>query len=132
MIVTGLPDASVERIAPPIDLPSLPALDSLSIGLRVDRPSRFLIKILRSIFSAPLLTTISFTHHEWLNLDKPSGSWEDVDRCLVGMAERTRVEGGLSVTLKQWPEGKVVWGGFLREFREAGGEIKTDSRGWFR
>jgi len=132
MIVTGLPDVSVRGTAPAFDLPSLPALNTLSITLRVDNPSHYLIKILRSIFSAPLLTTIFLTYYKWIDLDHPSGSWENVDRCLVGMAERTGVEGGLSVILRQWPEGKAIWGGFLHEFREAGGEVKTDSYGWFR
>jgi len=46
------------------------------------------------------------------------------------MAEHTKAQGELSVILKQWPEGESVSEGFLRDFRRAGGQVKTDVRDW--
>lgn len=54
-----------------------------------------------------------------------------MDRWMARISKHTKVKGGLSVILEQWPEGKSVWDGFLHGFREAGGEIKTDTSNWY-
>jgi hypothetical protein len=97
-------------------------------------PSPHLINILRSIGSAPALTSIVIEYYDWdyiehLPLTDP---WADVDRWLSRIAKHAKVKGGLALTLTQWPEGMSVWEGFLPGFRESGGEIKVDRSPWRR
>jgi len=118
------PDRSAQEI--PHHTLSLPALTTLDIDLQSD-PSPRLITILSSISSAPALGSITFRHDKWSNIDQSSfqGTWVDMDRLLTWMAQRARVQGGFSVTLKWWPKDKPVWEGFLRDFRRSGGQVKT-------
>jgi len=129
--VADLPDFSTEEIRPPIHLPSLPALTTLIIKISSKGAlSHHLTKILCSIGSAPVLTSIA-SGSFWTPIEQISsaGPWADVDRWLSQIAKHTKAEGGLLLTLRQWPEGKSVWEAFLPEFRESGGEIKVDY-GW--
>jgi len=107
--------------------PEIPHHTLLDIDLQSD-PSPRLFTILSSIYSAPALGSITFRHKIWSNIGQSSfqGAWADMDRWLTRMAWRARVQGGLSVILKSWPKGKPVWEGFLRNFRRAGGQVKTD------
>jgi len=126
--MTYLPDTSNNWIPPPIHLPPLPALTTLVIDLRVFNPSPRLTNILCSIDSAPALTSIIVEPPNRIIAGRlPSASsWVDVDRWLSRIAKHTKVVGGLSLTLRRWPEGKSVWKGFLPEFRESGGKIKAE------
>jgi hypothetical protein len=133
-IVTVLSDYSTEEIHPPIHLPSLPTLTILMIDLSEYDPSPHLINILRSIGSAPALTSIVIEYDDWdytehLPLEDP---WADVDRWLSRIVKRVKVNGGLTLTLTKWPEGKSAWEGFLPGFRESGGGIKVDHGPWRR
>jgi len=86
-----------------------------------------LIAILSSISSAPALGSVTIGHDMWSDINQPfQVQWVDMDRWLARVAQQARVQGGLSVTLKWWPKGKPVWEGFLRDFRRAGGRVKTD------
>jgi len=120
------PDGFARKI--PHHTLSLPALTALDINLQAGDPSPNLITILSSISSAPALDSITFEHIMW-SIVHPSfqGPWADMDRWLVRVAQQARVQGGLSVMLRLWPKGMPVWEGFLRDFRRAGGQIKTDA-----
>jgi len=128
-IVTDLPDVSVAKAPPPIHLPSLPALTTLVVHIHMDRPSPHLTNILCSIGSAPALTSIIIKYDDWMVLDHLplADSWVDVDRWLSGIAKHAKVEGGLPLTLMRW----AFWEGFLPEFRESGGRVEVDNRGWY-
>jgi hypothetical protein len=130
--VTDLPDYSTEENPPPIHLPSLPALTTLIIELREDDPLPYLKTILCSIGSAPVLTYIAIGYDDWDYIENLpfEGPWVDVDRWLSRIAEHTKVKGSLALTLRGWPEGKLIWEGFFPEFRESGGEIKVDHSPW--
>jgi len=109
----------------------LPALATLGVELCEDYPSLRLTDILCSILSAPALTSITVGSDKWdVNEYPPSASWVGVDRWLAQIVKHAEVKGGVPLTLRQWPEGKSVWEGFLPEFRKAGGEIKTDTGDW--
>jgi len=129
MIMTDLPDNSANWIPPLIHLPPLPALTALVIDLRLHNPSPRLTKILCSIESAPALSSIAIKHPDWNRIEHRclEAPWVDVDRWLSRIAKQTKVRGGLSLTLRRWPEGKSVWDGFLPEFRESGGKIKVEN-----
>jgi hypothetical protein len=131
-MVIDLPDDSTEETPHPIDLPSLPALTTLFIDLYEFKPSPHLTNILCSIGSAPALTSI-FIECIWEYIERIplKDPWVGVDRWLSRIAEHAKAEGGLTLTLTRWPEGKSVWDGFLPEFRESGGEIKVDRDPWF-
>ena len=124
-----LPDTLAEGTVP-THLPSLPALTTLVICLFADGPSPHFTNILCSIGSTPALTSIVIEYHGWKSAEHLplAGLWVDVDRWLSRIAERAEVTGGLLLTLTQWPKGKLVWEGFLPEFRESGGKIKVDRR----
>jgi len=130
--MTELPDTSTNWIPPLIPLPPLPVLTTLVIDLRLYDPSPRLTNTLCSIDSAPALSSIAIEHAvDWKRMGHlcPGAPWVDVDRWLSRIAKQTKVMGGLSLTLRRWPEGKSVWEGFLPEFRESGGKIKVgDSR----
>jgi len=131
-IMTGFPDTSNEEdIFPPIHLPLFPALATLGVDIREDFPSPRLTETLCSIFPAPALTSITIGSEEW-DIDEypPLATWVDVDRWLTQIVKHAKVKGGVLLTLVRWPEGKSIWEGFMHEFREAGGEIKTDTGGW--
>jgi len=108
---------------------SLPALTTLNIDLGKGDPSPRLTSILCSISSAPALGSITIGNDGRFNIGRSSqGPWGDMDRWLARVAEHTKVQGGLSAILKRWPEGESVSEGFLRDFRRAGGQVKTDVR----
>jgi len=125
----GFPDTFVEDtprglIPPLVHMPSLTALTTLSIEFCMVDPSPRLTNILCHISPTPTLTSIIIGHNIWSDIKYCLQSrWADVDEWLARMTRH----GGLSVTLIRWPRGKSVWKGFLREFRKAGGEVKTDS-----
>ena len=135
-ITMGLSDTFLDDtprgVIPPVDLPSLTALTTLTIRLCMDDPSPRLTSILCRIPPAPALTSITIQHDAWFDSDMEveypfQGRWVEIDRWLARLARRARAQEGLSVVLARWPEGESVWEGFLQEFRKAGGEIKTDS-----
>ena len=74
-----------------------------------------------------MLTSIAIEYGDWKYIGHlPSDDqWIDVDRWLSRVAKHAEVIGGLQLTLRQWPEGRPVWEGFLPEFRKSGGEIKV-------
>jgi len=118
-------------IPPPIDIPSLTALTTLSIEFCMVDPSPRLTNILCHIPPIPMLTSITMGHVAWPDSDTNvehafQGRWVEIDRWLARLAGHAGVQGGLSVTLVRWPRGKSVWEGFLREFRKAVGGIKMD------
>jgi hypothetical protein len=131
-ILTDLPDRSTEETPHPIDLPSLPALTTLVIDLCACDPSPQLTRILRSIGSAPALTSIVIEYFDWNEIAPPSPEdpWADVDGWLSRIAEHAKVEGGLALTLTGWPKGMSVMEGFLPEFGKSGGELKVDHDSW--
>jgi hypothetical protein len=132
-VVTDLPDYSAEGIPSPIHLPSLPALTTLVIHLSGYGPSLYLTNVLCSIGSASALTSIFIEHRNWNRIENPlEGHWVDVDRWLSRIAKRAKVNGGLTLTLKNWPEGKSVWEGFFLEFMESGGGTWVDRSMWRR
>jgi len=124
-IVTDLPDVSAAEAIPPIHLPSLPALVTLVIYIYVDHLSPRLTNILRSIGSAPALTSIIIKYGEWrfLNHFPLADSWVDVDKWLSRIAKHAKVEGGLPLTMMRW----TLQEGFLPEFRESGGRVGVDN-----
>jgi len=126
-IMTDLPDLSVGEALPPIHLLSLPALTTLAVYVYIDRPSPHLENILRSIGSAPALTSIVIESKGWASFDylPLMDLWADMDRWLSRISRHAKVEGGLLLTLRQW----MVWEGFFPEFRESGGKIKVDDSG---
>ena len=128
VVVTGLPDTLVREITPPINLPSFPALTTLVIYLWIGDPSPRLTNILYSICSAPVLTSVTIECEDWRLRKHPplEDSWVDVDRWLSHIAKHAEVKGSLALILERWPEGRLVWEGFMPEFRESGGEIKVD------
>ena len=128
IMMTDLPDTSTNGIPTLINLPPLPALTTLVVGLHVYTPSPRLTSILCSIDSAPALSSVAIEYN-WKCVRRlcPRALWVDVDRWLSRISKQTKVTGGLSLTLIRWPEGKSVWEGFLPEFRESGGQIKVDN-----
>jgi len=124
-MLTDFPDRFVQEN--PCRTLSLPALTTLDLNLQNGDPSPHLINILSSISSAPALGSVTFRHDKWSNINQPfQGPWIDVDRWLTRVAQRARVRGGLYVMLQWLPKGMPVWGGFLPDFRRAGGQVKTD------
>jgi len=126
--MTDLPDRSADGTPPPIRLLSLPVVTTLVIEIYAVDPLPHLTKILFSIDSAPALSSIVIEHDNWESTERLclGDPWVDVDRWLSRIAKYTKVMGGLLLTLGQWPEGELVWEGFLSEFRESGGRIKVD------
>jgi len=123
-IVNDFPDTQTKGIPSRIHLPTLPALATLHLDLRVGGPSPNLTDLLRSISSAPVLTSVIIESDKWSDPESPfPGTWVEVDEWLARMAEHTRVKGGLWVRLRWWPEGKSVWKEFLHRFTEAGGRL---------
>jgi len=117
------PDRFAEKI--PHHTVSLPALTTLDLNIRTGTPSPHLNTILSSISSAPALDSIVL-EREGFRVDLSyQDPWVDMDRWLARVAEHTKVQGGLSVILREWPKGKPVCEGFLPDFRRAGGQIKT-------
>jgi len=127
-IVTEPPDYLDDGIPPPIQLPSLPALTTLVIHLDLYVPLPHLTNILCSIGSTPALTFIAIEHSDWEYIEQflSEDPWVDMDRWLSRISKYAEVTGGLSLTLRRWPEGKSVWEGFLPEFRGSGGEIRVE------
>ena len=128
IMMTDLPDTSTNGIPTLINIPPLPALTTLVVGLHVYTPSPRLTSILCSIDSAPALSSVAIEYN-WKCVRRlcPRALWVDVDRWLSRISKQTKVTGGLSLTLIRWPEGKSVWEGFLPEFRDSGGQIKVDN-----
>jgi len=128
-IVNDLPDAFYYEIPSTIHLPPLPALTTLVIELHSSRlsPSSYLTNVLCSIGSAPALISIVIGHSKWEHIDGifSEDPWVDLDRWLSRIARHAEVAGGLTLTLRRWPEGKSIWEGFLPEFGESG-EIKVE------
>jgi len=85
------------------------------------------MNVLCSIGSAPALTSIVIDHSNWELIEDLffEDMWVDLDRWLSRIARRTEATGGLTLTLRGWPEGKPIWEGFLPEFRESG-QIKVE------
>jgi len=134
----GFPDTFLDNtplgvIHPPVHPLSLTALATLNIELFMGDPSPRLTNILCRILPTPTLTSTIIEYSVWSSVEYClQGRWADVDRWLARMAGNIRVQEGLSATLIRWPRGESVPEGFLREFRKAGGKIKTDSaRQWF-
>jgi len=125
--VTDFPDYVADEIHSTIHLPSLPALTTLVIELYSSDPSPHFTNVLCSIGSAPALTSIVIDHSNWGPIEDSLSEdpWVDLDKWLSQIARHAEVTGGLTLTLRQWPEGKSVWEGFLPEFRESG-EIKVE------
>lgn len=93
-------------------------------------PSPQLIDALSSISSTPSLTSICISQYGWEGVERvDSDKWNEMDMSLARIARSTKVRSGLALTLKRWPLDKLVWEGFAHEFREVGGEIKTDPNG---
>ena len=132
--MTDLPDIPASGIPPPIHLPPLLALTTLAIDIDAFDPSPHLTNILFSIDSAPALESITIDNPSWKSMEHPSlwASWVGMDRRLSRIAKQTKATGGLSLTLRRWPEGESVWEGFLPEFRESGGKIKVDDSRQYR
>ena len=109
------------------DLPPFPALTSLKIYIFQESPSRQLIHALSSISSVPALASISI-EIRCLVLPRSADStiWEHLDRLLVQMAKNSTVEGGLVMTLTDWPYGDCA-GVLFPEFGKAG-KIKSDPK----
>ena len=128
-IMTDLTETSFSGVPPPIHLPPLFALTTLVISLCTHSPSPHLTNILRSIGSAPALTSVTIDISDYIFAEH-FPSWVDVDRLLSRIAKQTKVMGGLLLTLRRWPEGKSVSEGFLPEFRESGGKIKVIDNFW--
>ena len=125
--MTDLPDAFADEIPSIIHLPPLPALTTLVIELRSSELSPHLTNVLCSIGSAPALTSIVIDHPNWEHIKDifSEDPWVDLDRWLSRIARHAEVTGGLTLTLRGWPEGKSIWEGFLPEFRESC-EIKVE------
>ena len=120
--MADLPDTSTNGIPPLINIPPLPALTTLVVGLHVYTPSPRLTNILCSIDSAPALSSVAIEYSlKRVRRLCPRALWADVDRWLSRISKQTKVTEGLSLTLRRWPEGRSVWEGFLPEFRESGG-----------
>ena len=101
MIVTNLPDIIIEKVPPPIYLPSFPVLTTLVIYLLTEELLPRLTNILCSIDSTPVLTSIAIDYADWRTIDylPMEGRWVDVDRWLLRIVKRAEVTGGLSLTL---------------------------------
>ena len=126
MRVNDFPDTPAGVIPPPVPLLSLPTLTTLAIDLCMDVPSPRLTSILCSIGSAPALKSVAVGFVFWDFVETlPEGPWADVDGWLSQIAKHTEIKGGLSLTLTLWPEGKLVWEGFLHGFKTCGGKIGT-------
>lgn len=127
--MTNPPDHSIFGAPSPVHLPSLPALTTLVIYLCLCAPLPNLTSILRSIGSAPALTSIDIVHTGWESIEclSSAGPWVDVDRWLSRIAEDAAVKGDLTLTLRPC---KSVQDGFLPGFRESGGKIKVGDSAW--
>jgi len=112
------------EILHPIYPLSFPVLTTMTIELCAGCPSFSLKSILYHILPTPTLTSITIIVPR--RFEYSGGDWGNLDNWLARMAGYARVEGGLPVVLSGWPEGKLVWEGFLLEFRKAGGKIKTE------
>ena len=125
--MTDLPDSSADAVPSIIHIPSLPALTTLVINLHLSGFLPHLMNVLCSIGSAPALTSIAIDHYNWELIEDLffEDSWVDLDRWLSRIARHAEAMGGLTLTLRGWPEGKSIWEGFLPEFRESG-EIKVE------
>ena len=125
--MTDLPDSFADEIPSTIHLPSLPALSTLVIELYSADLLPHFTNVLCSIGSAPALTSVVIDNTDWgytedFFFEDP---WVDLDRWLSRIAKHAEVTGGLTLTLRGWPEGKSIWEEFLPEFRESG-EIKVE------
>ena len=130
-MMADLPDTSTNGIPPLINIPPLPALTTLVVGLHVYTPSPRLTNILCFIDSAPALSSVTIEYNlKRVRRHCPRALWADVDRWLSRISKQTKVTEGLSLTLRRWPEGRSVWEGFLPEFRESGGQIKVENGVW--
>jgi len=110
---------------------SLPVLTTLDIDLGKGDSPPCLTSILRSISSAPALGSITLGNNGRFNIGHSfQDLWGDMDRWLARVAEHTKAQGRLSVILKRWPNGESVSEGFLRDFRRAGGQVKTEVCSW--
>ena len=121
-----LPDDFVGKIPSTIHLPPLTTLTTLVIDLYPTGHLPHLTNVLCSIGSAPALTSIVIDHYKWELLEGFfEDPWFDLDRWLSRIARHAEVTGGLTLTLRRWPEGEPIWEEFLPEFRESG-EIKVE------
>ena len=122
-----LPDSFSDEIPSIIHLPLLPALTTLVIQLYLSDLSPHFTNVLCSIGSAPALTSIFIDHlnREYIDDIFSEDPWVDLDRWLSQIARHAEVTGGLTLTLRGWPEGESIWEGFLPEFRESC-EIKVE------
>ena len=126
-IVTDLLGNFYHEIPSTIHLPSLPALTTLVIKLKLSGLFPRFSNVLCSIGSAPALTSIVIDHPSWEHIDNffLEDLWVDLDRWLSRIARHAEVAGGLTLTLRRWPEGKSIWEEFLPKFRESG-QIKGE------
>jgi len=123
----GFDDGFDDEIPSTIHLPPLPALTTLVIELHLSGLLPHFANTLCSIGSAPALESIVIDYPNWGHIDGifSEDPWVDLDRWLSRIARHAEVAGGLTLTLRRWPEGKSIWEGFLPKFRESG-EIKVE------
>lgn len=117
-------DCTRTPIRVPIDLLPFPALTSLEICVREIDPTCWVTSVLSSITSAPALASIKIQHWGYEEYLLDPEKWDDMDRWLARVAERTTVERGPVVTLvRPLPFSVSPDEVVLPRFTEAGGRV---------